>query len=94
MPAMAAMAAAAEAGLRIPEDISFVGFDNILESYCTVPALTTLDIHVEETAAHLVDLLLKRIQNPQLPIMSYRIEPELVLRQSCLLKHSMHQDTL
>lgn len=92
--AMAAMAAAAEAGLRIPEDISFVGFDNILESYCTVPALTTLDIHVEETAAHLVDLLLKRIQNPQLPIMSYRIEPELVLRQSCLLKHSMHQDTL
>ena len=49
-----------------------------------VPALTTLDIRIEETAAHLADLLMKRIKNPKTPVMSCRIEPELVLRKSCI----------
>lgn len=47
------MAIAVNAGVKVPEQISFVGFDNILESRYAVPALTTLDIRIEETAAHL-----------------------------------------
>ena len=82
--AMAAMAIAVNAGVKVPEQISFVGFDNILESRYAVPALTTLDIRIEETAAHLADLLMKRIKNPKTPVMSCRIEPELVLRKSCI----------
>ncbi len=81
--AMAAMAMASAAGVKIPEEMSFVGFDNILESRYAVPALTTLDIKIGESAFYLVDFLLRRIANPEQPQMTHWIEPELVLRNSC-----------
>ena len=81
--AMAAMAIAVNAGIKVPEQISFVGFDNILESRYAVPALTTLDIRIDETAVHLVELLMNRIEKPKSPVMFHWIEPELVRRKSC-----------
>lgn len=81
--AMICMSLASEAGLRIPEEMSFVGFDNLFESRYSIPPLTTLDIRQEETAMKLVEILMKRLAQPELPPMREHITPYLVMRQSC-----------
>jgi DNA-binding LacI/PurR family transcriptional regulator len=50
-----------EAGLRVPEDVAVVGFDNVDESQYAVPSLTTVDPGREEIAATAVKLLVERI---------------------------------
>ena len=50
-----------EAGLRVPEDVAVMGFDNVDESRFAVPSLTTVDPGREEIAATAVDLLVERI---------------------------------
>jgi LacI family repressor for deo operon, udp, cdd, tsx, nupC, and nupG len=49
--------AAAELGLRIPEDLSVVGIDNILAAALLSPALTTVDLPGERLGAAGVELL-------------------------------------
>jgi DNA-binding LacI/PurR family transcriptional regulator len=51
LTAIGAMGAIHEAGLKIPEDISVIGFDNIELSAYTQPALTTLHVPRRELAA-------------------------------------------
>jgi len=59
--AMGALAACTEKGLRVPEDISFIGFDDMPLSLLAVPPLTTIrqPLHEigEETARLMVQLL-------------------------------------
>ncbi len=50
-----------EGGLRVPEDVAVVGFDNVDESQYAVPSLTTVDPGREEIAATAVELLVERI---------------------------------
>ena len=82
LSAIGAMAAAMEAGLRIPEDIAFVGCGGLrYADYLKVP-LTTVDHATQrmgEIAARLaLDLTEKRARPPQ----SILVEPTLVVRQS------------
>jgi len=70
-------------GLRVPQDLSVIGFDDIeLARYC-VPALTTVRQPIDTWAAHAVDLLLTVLDGddsvPDLEVLS----PELVVRESC-----------
>lgn len=58
--------AAEEAAIRIPEDLSILSYDNLAESEFSNPPLTTFDQRYEYAAEQLVDILLKRIQNPSL----------------------------
>lgn len=58
--AIGAMRAAAERGVRVPEDIAVVGFDNTEESAFSVPALTTIAPDKSEIARTAVDLLHRR----------------------------------
>ncbi len=51
-------------GLRIPEDVSVVGFDNIFMAQYMIPGLTTYNFSVDSVAEVSVDLLLKQIENP------------------------------
>lgn len=51
-------------GLKIPEDISVVGFDNILMSQYMLPPLTTYQTPVAEIAAKSVELLMKQMDEP------------------------------
>jgi LacI family transcriptional regulator len=52
---------AREVGIRIPQDLSIVGFDDIpWAEYCT-PGLTTIEMPVEEMATEAVDTVLSRI---------------------------------
>ena len=62
--ALGAMRVMQEAGLRIPDDVSVIGFDDIDETRYSIPSLSTIDPSKDEIAETAVDLLLERIENP------------------------------
>jgi DNA-binding LacI/PurR family transcriptional regulator len=80
--ALGAMRALHASGLRVPEDVSVVGFDDLPESAYFEPPLTT--VHQDfaslgrESAAYLNDL----IDGGPTPQMQHVLEPELVVRHS------------
>lgn len=67
-------------GLRIPDDISLVGFDDLHTSSFTIPPLTTVRIGIYEigkaSAMAIVDLIEGRVPNQVAPA------PELIVRES------------
>ncbi|MCS6907641.1 MAG: LacI family DNA-binding transcriptional regulator [Anaerolineales bacterium] len=82
MMAIGALRALSEAGLRVPEDCSVVGFDDIeLASYVT-PPLTTIRQDKTGLAETAVQLLLERIATPGLPSRTHVLPTQLVERQS------------
>ncbi len=60
--AIGLMAAFNERGLRIPRDISVIGFDNILASRYTIPPLTTIHIPKYEQGRESAKMLINAIQ--------------------------------
>jgi GntR family transcriptional regulator, arabinose operon transcriptional repressor len=82
--AIALYRAAAAVGLRVPQDLSVVGFDNLDISSHLDPPLTTVAqpfMKIGETA---VELLLRRIRGEAGHLQQITLTPELVIRQSCL----------
>lgn len=49
-------------GIRVPDDVQVVGFDNVPEATYANPSLTTIDPHIDSYARHAVDMLIERIQ--------------------------------
>ncbi len=80
--AFGAMEAIAEAGLRIPEDISLIGFDNEVRSEHTAPQLTTLHLPKQQLGQLAFTRLLSRIHQPDLPPVRTCIPTKLVVRGS------------
>jgi LacI family transcriptional regulator len=77
----------AEAGLRVPEDVSVAGFDDTFAARTTVPQLTTVRQPLRAMGSRAVDVLLNAIQaqtdGRQLAIQKPIIFPvELVIRAS------------
>jgi LacI family transcriptional regulator len=60
--AIGAMKAIVDAGLRIPDDIAVVGFDDIPAAQLVTPALTTIRQAQEEIGRKAAELLLERLQ--------------------------------
>ena len=50
-------------GLRIPDDISVVGYDNHIYSTISVPRITTIDVNSYEMSDHAVDILIRKIKD-------------------------------
>jgi DNA-binding LacI/PurR family transcriptional regulator len=80
--ALGAMRALREQGLRIPDDISIVGFDDVPEAVCYEPPLTTIWQDFGTLGSHTVEYLLSLINNPQSPAGQQIITPQLIVRQS------------
>jgi len=81
--AIGALKAAHEAGLRVPEDIAIVGFDNVdIASYVT-PGLTTIHQPRYEIGKRAMELLLKKIDNEEIDHGHIILEDELIIRESC-----------
>lgn len=81
--AIGAVRAATETGLVIPNDISIIGFDDILLSRYTSPPLTTIRMPVRSIAAKACKLLTGFINtNTTPPTRVYKIKPEIVVRGS------------
>jgi LacI family transcriptional regulator len=72
---------AQELGLRIPEDLSVVGFDNISES--KYMGLTTIDQFISEMGYVATQMLIKLINGEQIESQTFRMQTNLVIRSSC-----------
>jgi LacI family transcriptional regulator len=77
-------------GYRVPDDVSVVGYDNMLFTSATWPALTTVDTPVTETADAACELLRQRIEEKKKKNYTrpgYRhitLPPKLVIRESVM----------
>jgi len=69
-------------GLRIPEDISVIGHDNIQISELLHPKLTTMDTFKYQLGEKGVDLLVEQIEGKDLPRMEIECNTDLVVRES------------
>lgn len=82
--AIGLMRAAFERGLRVPEDISIIGFDDIEMAAFTVPSLTTVRQNGHWMGVQATHLLLYMIENKwdRSQVKDIILEPELVIRGS------------
>ena len=80
--ALGAMRAFQEAGLRVPEDISVVGVDDIQGAAFHTPRLTTVRQPLEKMGYISAETLIERIENSKEFPNNIAIEPELVVRDS------------
>jgi LacI family transcriptional regulator len=80
--AFGAIRAVLEAGLCIPQDISIVGFDDILFSQYTVPALTTIKRDMYGMGKKGASMLLAAIDGHEYQEKRFIMDNELVIRQS------------
>jgi len=86
--AIGAMQAIRENGLRIPEDISIIGFDDIYFSKLLNPPLTTIRQPIYEIGSMAAEILLKKIKGKDelKNICRYVIDGELIIRDSVAKK--------
>ena len=87
--ALGAMRAAREAGLRVPDDMAFVGFDDLPLSSLFDVQLTTVRQPVVQFGAKAVDLLIDLIEHGMYPPRHVILGTELVIRGSCGAVKSM-----
>ena len=80
--ALGVMRFLAEKGMRVPEDVSIVSYESTVLGSHAIPPLTTVNIHKEEMGAIAARMILNRIQNPDAPLARYKLDPELVIRNS------------
>jgi len=80
--ASGAMMAIREAGLRVPEDIAVVGFDDTLLASHLTPPLTTTHAPIEMAGRDAVDQLVRLI-NGEAAEAVILLPTEMVIRQSC-----------
>ena len=82
LAAVGALQVIQEAGLRVPEDISVIGCDDIAFARHTTPALTTVRIPRDELGRHAFFSLLKMHNSKTRRSVKLTVETELVIRRS------------
>ena len=81
--AIGALRGAREAQLRVPQDLSVIGVDNIFLCDYTCPSLTTIDQPIREIGMQAVRMLFDRIENKTNTSPLEKILPsKLILRES------------
>ncbi len=71
-----------EMGLRVPEDVALVGLDDLPAEMVTFPFLTVAAQPAEEMGRRAVELLLKRIKDPEAAAEEILLPTELTVRRS------------
>ena len=79
---IAAIHGAGGIGMRVPEDLAVIGFDDIAAATMIRPELTTVRQPMHLLGATAVNLLLKRLRNPRTPVSGVVLPHELVIRGS------------
>lgn len=71
-----------ERGLEVPEDVSVAGF-NDTEAVMWHPPLTSVRVFPEQISKRMVEMLVNRIDHPELPPQHSIIPTQLIKRESC-----------
>ena len=80
---IAVMRSLRNAGMRVPEDIALVAFDDFEWADLFHPRLTTIAQPMEEIGKEAVNMLVSRLRNPKLSVRKVRLEPQFIHRDSC-----------
>ncbi len=80
--AIGALSALWAEGFRVPDDVSVVGYDDVMDASYTVPALTTVRFEKRDLAETALDLLIKRIADHEREISSVMVPHSIVRRLS------------
>jgi len=81
--AFGAMEAIQEAGLRVPEDISIIGYDNVEWSDYVTPRLTTVKQDVDKIGADAARILMNSINGKNASYIKKVVPVSLIKRDSC-----------
>jgi LacI family transcriptional regulator len=82
MLAIGAMRAARASGIRVPEDVSIIGFDDTFEASIVTPPLTTVRQPLAEMGRMAINLLVRMLQNQRVEALHVELETKLVVRES------------
>lgn len=85
--AIGAIYTARKAGLRIPDDMSIAGSDNLPMSEYVTPSITTIDLRAQEVGQHAIKLLIDAIEG-KAKERQIHLDTRLVIRDSCRLNDS------
>ncbi len=80
--AIGAIRALSDAGLRVPDDVSVIGFDDIPQSLFPVPRLTTIRQPLSSMGELAANTLLEKISDNKVGPRLLKVQPELVVRES------------
>jgi len=81
--ALGALRALREVGLRVPEDIAIVGFDDLPPAQQADPPLTTIQHPIEQLGVTAVELLSKMLNGVDAPPTHIILPAKLIIRASC-----------
>jgi len=82
--AVGAIRALRESGLRIPQDVSIIGYDDIPLSSFFDPPLTTIRQPIEQFGRLGAKLLIAAVKDQDFKPQIIRLDPELIIRETCL----------
>lgn len=83
MMAIGAMDGIRSHGLRIPEDVSVIGFDDVPQANFAHPALTTVRQPLQQMGRVATQMLLELLTNPAYTGQKIELPTELIVRDSC-----------
>jgi DNA-binding LacI/PurR family transcriptional regulator len=81
--AIGALSALSELGVRVPDEVSVIGFDDTELARHASPPLTTMKIHSRDMARSAARRLLERMENAGLPPVRIEFPIDIVVRKSC-----------
>lgn len=70
-----------ENNIKVPEDVSLVGFDDAIFARYLTPGLSTIDFPIEEMSKEAVQLVIQKL-NKKKPDVRFKLSPSLVIRES------------
>lgn len=82
MLAIGLMAGLRNGGIRVPEEVSVIGMDDLALSAFVSPAMTSIRLPLAAMARTMVDRIISRLGDPQIPTGEFLFQPTLVARES------------
>lgn len=80
--ALGALAGLLAEGIRVPEDLSLVGFDNVPSAGFSMPPLTSVAVPIRQIGEQALTLLIKRIREPEEGSSTMELPVEVVVRDT------------
>lgn len=86
--ALAAMETFKMRGIRVPEDVSIIGYDDIPTGTIVKPSLTTVRIPFFDMAKKVLEMLSELVESDKPRLVVHNSDVELVVRESCTMKYA------